>query len=232
MAIGQLPPWLDVQPSQFLSALEAGSRVGMGLAQMRSQEAQANADRLARRDALAQEMAMKQLAEQEAERQFQQKMGMESDQFRQKMDLESAQLGQLENYRMGKEAVDREAIGQRMAAAQLADKRQRDLAAEDAVYKQLNLEIQQARLDNDLQRVADLKAYQDAIIASRNRGRPTANTVFNRNARGDIVGQTTTYVSPDQAGASIPTWNMKTRFGKVAPAVSTAVADVWKEDTE
>jgi len=54
MAIGQIPPWLDVNPSQFVRAGQEGAEAGLGVARLR-QSAQSDAARLGlEADALAQ----------------------------------------------------------------------------------------------------------------------------------------------------------------------------------
>jgi hypothetical protein len=63
MALGTLPPWLNVAPAQYLGALEAGARAGLSIAQMRQQSAQANAARsAAAAEAEAQRQAQSALA--------------------------------------------------------------------------------------------------------------------------------------------------------------------------
>jgi hypothetical protein len=54
--LGDLPPWLNIQPAQFLQATEAGARAGLSVAELR-QQAMARAAQMAEARARAQQQA-------------------------------------------------------------------------------------------------------------------------------------------------------------------------------
>jgi hypothetical protein len=94
MALGTIPPWLQVTPSQFLEAAKAGSALGLQVGEQNNRASEAAAQRSQRAWEAQQQMAMKarELEDEDARA--------------------AATLAETHNYRLGEQDIAREHLAQ------------------------------------------------------------------------------------------------------------------------
>ncbi len=88
--LGEIPPWISVQPTDFLHAVQAGGQAGLGIAEAQNRAREA----AARRDEIARSAAQQQW-------EFGERMRQAAEEHASKDELERAQLAQTGAYQTG-----------------------------------------------------------------------------------------------------------------------------------
>lgn len=133
MALGQIPPWLDVNPQLFTRAIEAGSQAGLGLARIRESAAARAAQDRQQQDMLDQRLAQ---AAQEADLSRE----LRREQLSQQLQIEGARNERLD-------AAQKEGLGLREAQLLLGQTRAENEAG--ARDRGLSLREQALQLSSD-----------------------------------------------------------------------------------
>lgn len=154
MALGSLPPWLNVSPSDYLRAAQSGAAMGHAIAEssLRAWEQQ-------------QRMQMAQAQQQTAKQQFQQEMGLRQAQLAATMQQRKAALEAATQYRMNQLGLGEGRLNQAQAA--LAERAQHNKEIEDMRQQSMEQRAEQQGALLDMRRQIDEERRnrtQDPVI--------------------------------------------------------------------
>lgn len=158
MPLAPIPPWLQINPSQFIDAAKAGTQLGIELAQTRTRADEANAGFAARADALraTQEEAAARLeaSQQLAVRaeafkrwEMEQRLRQAALEDRDRRAADAAQLAETTRYHTGVLEHYKDALGGQAekasaaAAAKAAAVLQTDLKAVDTMFQRKKIDL-------------------------------------------------------------------------------------------
>lgn len=125
MALDTVPPWLQIHPSMFTQALEAGSRVGLGIAEMQQRAQEAALNRSMRERELEDAAQQRAAAAAERSKEFDAEQQFNREKLAQTQAYEAAREARLGQYDLAKTALEqaKEQTAQRKQAA--ADENQK-----------------------------------------------------------------------------------------------------------
>jgi hypothetical protein len=149
MPLGQIPPWLAVNPQDFVRAAQAGASAGMGIAELRQRQLEAEQ----RRQAVARESALREWESQE-------KMKLAAENLAADRERYAAELASTDAYRNAQ-------LGLR------AD----DIAGQSQHYTAMEKQaMDRLAFDRDKLKVPEIRVVNDTLYQIGQDGKPVALT--------------------------------------------------------
>lgn len=237
MAIGTIPPWLDVSPALYQRAIESGAQAGLGLARLRDasrESALARAERDAelnqrlsfaadeaaqnrdlRREALGQQLSLEQTRGERQDRNFDESLGLRKAQI----DLGRERLGAQMD--LGRERLD-DLNTYRGARVDLAG-RSLDLAEQSKSPAGKAATIESARIARIRKMISTYRAFANGSRASAETLGPLAQPGLKDKYTADAAGYDAKAAALEEQLGAIPEDTFE-EFDKGAPTVQLGTA--------
>lgn len=188
MPIGQIPPWLNIQPEQFQRAYESGAHTGLQLADLRDRRAAAERHQQLQLQELSARAAEREADRQARSREFQERLGVDRDRIAAQERLADEREKNLDSYREAQIKARGSALDLQRSGLELA-KEKATAAAEMGDQRAAN-----ALMGLDL-KIQQLDLAKDRFEASQNKTKePTVTT------EEDAIGDTGQMVKVRRSG--------------------------------
>lgn len=192
MPIGQIPPWLNVQPEQFQRAYEAGAHTGLQLADLRERRASQERAQQLQLQEMAARAAERQATSEEHQREFQERLGLDKERLATQERLSSERDKHLDEYRDAQVQARESGLNLQRANLGLAKERAMTAAAAGdrrAQESLLRLGTMMRNLDLAQERFKETERHNKATEEGRGASKGPTMTVSEMSPEGTRVSR-------------------------------------------